>query len=232
MFLSNKYSRIYFQIVAKARSERRSKRKSYFEDHHIVPRCCNGTNDKTNRVLLTGREHFICHALLVKMVLQSSDSWPKLVKGFVAMGQRSRHHDRYFNSRLYSIARRLVAIVATKSQTGSGNSQFGTVWIRNGSESKKIKIEDLNYWLFNKWRRGREPRLICNNAKIRAKEKQIKILTSRINLLTEELVVLKSKLEERSGGVTVAVLKTECGRKSMEFESAPLPPECVGTSVN
>lgn len=31
-------------------------------------------------------------------------------------------------------------------------------------------------------------------------------------------------MEERSGGVTVAVLKTECGRKSMEFESAPLPP--------
>lgn len=40
------------------------------------------------------------------------------------------------------------------------------------------------------------------------------------------------QLGERSGGVSVAVLKTECGRKSMEFESTPHPPHsCVRPDV-
>lgn len=38
----------------------------YVEKHHIVPRSMGGTNDKTNIVKLTAREHFIAHLLLWK----------------------------------------------------------------------------------------------------------------------------------------------------------------------
>ena len=38
----------------------------YTEKHHIVPRCLKGTNDKDNLVLLTAREHYLCHWLLWK----------------------------------------------------------------------------------------------------------------------------------------------------------------------
>ena len=38
----------------------------YFERHHIVPRCLGGLDNKDNLVLLTGREHYICHWLLWK----------------------------------------------------------------------------------------------------------------------------------------------------------------------
>ena len=53
----------------------------YVEKHHIVPKCFfiesksrfafipGNRNHKDNLVYLTGREHFICHLLLVKMLL-------------------------------------------------------------------------------------------------------------------------------------------------------------------
>jgi hypothetical protein len=40
----------------------------------------------------------------------------------------------------------------SKYQTGSGNSQFGTMWITNNIENKKIKKHDL---IPEGWRKGR-----------------------------------------------------------------------------
>jgi hypothetical protein len=39
-----------------------------YHSHHIIPKSLGGTNDSTNLVLLTPREHFIAHLLLTKMV--------------------------------------------------------------------------------------------------------------------------------------------------------------------
>lgn len=35
----------------------------YSEIHHIIPRCLGGSNDKSNLVVLTAREHFLAHYL-------------------------------------------------------------------------------------------------------------------------------------------------------------------------
>lgn len=59
------YQRIYNQLISKATA--RKFIDEYFEKHHIVPRCLNGTDDKNNIVNLTAREHFIAHLLLAKI---------------------------------------------------------------------------------------------------------------------------------------------------------------------
>lgn len=61
------YKKIYNSIISNAISKHRSKKDSYFENHHIKPKCIGGSDDKSNLVLLTAREHYICHKLLVKM---------------------------------------------------------------------------------------------------------------------------------------------------------------------
>ena len=63
------YFIVYNNIIEKAKSRGLNKKllDGYFERHHIVPRCMNGTNDKSNLVLLTAREHYICHYLLWKI---------------------------------------------------------------------------------------------------------------------------------------------------------------------
>ncbi len=73
MFIENKYHRIYFLIIenAKKGNRRKSKNGEYYERHHIMPRSlrpdiANLTKHPENGVLLTAKEHILCHRLLCK----------------------------------------------------------------------------------------------------------------------------------------------------------------------
>lgn len=66
-YINNKYTTAYYKIINKARQQNRVK-KSGFQSHHIVPRCIGGTDDPDNLILLTYKEHRVCHCLLIKMV--------------------------------------------------------------------------------------------------------------------------------------------------------------------
>lgn len=65
MFKQNKYCKWYFSIIKKAKSRIIS---GYTEKHHIIPKSLGGKDTDDNLVILTAREHFICHLLLIKMV--------------------------------------------------------------------------------------------------------------------------------------------------------------------
>ena len=70
MFLSNKYTTWYYNLVEKSRRENRKKTRTgtYYERHHIIPRSLKGSNDSSNLIFVTPKEHYICHLLLTKMV--------------------------------------------------------------------------------------------------------------------------------------------------------------------
>ena len=79
----------------------------YWEKHHIVPKCMNGSNDESNLVLLTAREHYIAHVLLTKIF--DSDTKYKMK---LAMGQFTRssgNQDRILNSRQFELCKKLVS---------------------------------------------------------------------------------------------------------------------------
>jgi hypothetical protein len=58
------YEKIYYTIIDNARLR---KKMPGFEKHHIIPGSCGGTNDISNLVYLTTREHLVCHMLLVRI---------------------------------------------------------------------------------------------------------------------------------------------------------------------
>jgi len=64
------HQKVYESIIQKAKSENRVKlRKNqegyvYYEKHHIIPKCLGGLDDKDNLILLTSKEHYVCHKLL------------------------------------------------------------------------------------------------------------------------------------------------------------------------
>ncbi len=66
MFCYNKYYYIYNSIITNSKLQYRNKENSYYESHHIIPKCMGGEDDSCNLVLLTAREHYICHHLLTK----------------------------------------------------------------------------------------------------------------------------------------------------------------------
>lgn len=63
------YQRIYDEIINNAliRGLDKNRLNGYYEKHHIIPKCLSGSNEKSNLVLLTGREHYLCHYLLWKI---------------------------------------------------------------------------------------------------------------------------------------------------------------------
>lgn len=100
------YRRIYDQIIDRAKQEDRKKSEvTYYESHHIVPRCMGGSNKKENLILLTAREHFLVHWLLAR----SYPSNRGLVKAFDAMCTlRKSYQQRYIpSSRTISEAKEL-----------------------------------------------------------------------------------------------------------------------------
>lgn len=68
------YRKVYNSIIDRAKQEKRRKKQgTYFEAHHIIPLCLGGDGKKSewrnhpNIILLTAREHFICHWLLTRI---------------------------------------------------------------------------------------------------------------------------------------------------------------------
>jgi hypothetical protein len=60
------YTKIYSQLIERARN-RKPEKDGYYERHHIIPKSLGGGNDKDNLVKLTAKEHFVAHKLLVEI---------------------------------------------------------------------------------------------------------------------------------------------------------------------
>lgn len=92
------YHKIYGSIVLRAKSQNREKLDRsndnfiYYERHHIIPRCLKGNNSKDNLVLLTAKEHFICHKLLVEIYPDNK----KVRYAFIAMYLCNKYQDRSY----------------------------------------------------------------------------------------------------------------------------------------
>lgn len=59
------YKTIYDDLV-KTR-DKLERKEQYTEEHHIIPRCLGGSDNKENLVSLTAREHLIAHKLLCRI---------------------------------------------------------------------------------------------------------------------------------------------------------------------
>jgi hypothetical protein len=96
------YQKVYNAIINKAVSENRDKKHGYFEKHHILPKSLGGSNKKSNLVLLTAKEHFLAHRLLVEMYPNRSYEWQKMIYAASFFLASSKHHNReQISSRFY-----------------------------------------------------------------------------------------------------------------------------------
>lgn len=74
----------YNELIQHARSELRYKGDgTYYELHHIIPRCLGGTDEKTNLVFLTLHEHVQAHYLLALENKDNSDIYQKMISSCI-----------------------------------------------------------------------------------------------------------------------------------------------------
>lgn len=134
------YSKIYYQLCHSRQLLRPGSKpepaKNY-ETHHILPKCLGGTDENSNLVHLTFREHFIAHRLLTKF----HDS-PKLK---TAMWLMCNRNPKGTNSRVYSYVRSEYIIAERQPRPLEVKEKIReTVKARNASHSYKNPWANLN----------------------------------------------------------------------------------------
>lgn len=150
------YQRIYDALIA---FRQQTITTGYVEKHHIQMRSLGGSDDESNLVTLTGREHYIAHLLLAKINRCSQTAYALWM-----MQCRSAEESTIpsiKSSRMYEWARKEFAKYISRNNKiaskGERNSQHGTRWICNVDlkENRKIlKTDELPQgWILgrNKW---------------------------------------------------------------------------------
>lgn len=142
------YQKIYESIILNARNKNRSRDDgNYYEDHHIIPKCLNGKDEPGNKVLLTAREHFVCHKLLTYIYKGNY----KIYHAFHLMTFMNK--TKYeITSRDYAYAIELFRNIP-KNHNGEKNPMFGkkqsTESIRKNSKSQPYNSKNFPQWLKN-----------------------------------------------------------------------------------
>jgi hypothetical protein len=181
LFINNKYTIWYYSIINNAKNRNTE---SYIEKHHIIPRSMGGDNSSDNIVVLTAREHFICHLLLTKMTV--GENRYKMLSAVTRFQQSRTYQKRNLNSWEYKKLRECAIQARTgvkhtdearqkikdKHQDVSGSlnprartiqatSPNGNVYVLHGTLKKFCKENRLAYSsvlrmlsVHDKWKRN------------------------------------------------------------------------------
>lgn len=121
------YRHIYMLIVEHAKSEQRlGLRKKgngeYYEAHHILPRSLFPLwkNKKSNIVLLTAREHFFCHQLLLKIY-----PCKEMFSAIAIFMQFNNKRNIKFSSKEYELLRKYNGLASSERNKGENNPFYG-----------------------------------------------------------------------------------------------------------
>jgi len=169
------YNKIYNKIIVNSRKQQREKGNGiYYEQHHIIPKCLNGTDKEINLVLLTAREHFLAHWLLVKI---HKDDF-RLVYALNQFAQ-SNCGRRGGRSHLYKYAReKYIELLKYNNERKikASNSLKQLKWMRTDNDCIRIHKDSVEEFKKLGYRLGR----IIEHRKPHSIETKLKISKSHI----------------------------------------------------
>lgn len=112
------YQKIYDNLIENARTRGWSKTTApcKIEIHHIIPRSIGGTDDNSNLVALTIREHILAHIILAKA--QGGKLWR------AAFGMTCGKRLNEVSSRTISILKENVSELISQSMIGNKNGSY------------------------------------------------------------------------------------------------------------
>ncbi len=126
------YSKIYESLISNAQLEKRKKHEGiYYENHHIIPKSLAGSDSNENLVLLTAREHFIAHKLLLFINPKNNS----LQRAFHMMCH-SGNGGHVISPRDYEYSRELLRKMQSENRKGKNNPMYG----RKVSEETRQKL--------------------------------------------------------------------------------------------
>lgn len=110
----------------------------YKERHHIIPKCCNGTDELSNLVDLLPEEHYTAHYLLAK---ENPENY-KLGHALNCMLTLNKCGDYIIDANTYKDARILAQAALKIATTGNHNPMFGKVpWNKGLTKTTDCRIK-------------------------------------------------------------------------------------------
>ena len=137
------YKKIYYNLCN--RSLTRTWQKFTYEKHHVLPKSLGGTNEKSNRAILTPREHALAHLLLIKFLTGTDKA--KMVfalKGMIGYRNSKRNQ---LNSKQYDKLRKAYQQHSQTPEYSNWRSEITkSQWTeeRKKSVSEKAKQQWIN----------------------------------------------------------------------------------------
>lgn len=207
------YKKIYNLIIQRAKNEDRVKKfGSYYESHHIKPKCIGGDDSENNLVLLTAKEHFVCHKLLILIYPNQT----KLVYALWMMSNGSNTYRRKHlkvSSRDYELSRKLYIETHSEKMKGRIVSQevgkkiseskkgfkFNEESRKKMSESQKEKIGDKNSFYGRKHSEESKKKM-SESAKKRKVSEETKLKMSNIRKGKKHTEESKKLMSEKMKG--------------------------------
>jgi hypothetical protein len=202
MFINNKYKKWYDSIIANAVV--RTTTFSYSENHHIIPRSLGGTDDISNIVNLSAREHFICHVLLTKFT--TGNNKYKMLYAANMMSQIATDYQKRFkpNSRLYEIIKKEFGQMHSIRLTG-----------RKLTDEHKAKIAEAGRGRTNSQETVEKRRISCTGKK-RTPEQKERMRQAQLNRkqkTIEEKLVISEKISKARKGKSTGPKSEETKQK-------------------
>ncbi len=115
------YTKHYNLLIERAKT-RQLPKDLYIENHHIQPRCMNGSDDDSNLVKLTAEEHYVAHQLLAKI-------YPKhrgIIFSAFMMSANNKNHKRHNNKSYGWIKQKLYKTpISNKTRQKMSKSRLG-----------------------------------------------------------------------------------------------------------
>jgi len=125
MIIKNKYYLIYCNIILKVKQEKRTKKgEIFYESHHIFPKSIYPKYKKIKRniILLTPKEHYICHHLLTKFTTGKAKSL--MIFAFWGMNNQLTLNRQYkITTIIYTKIKQYHANEISKLRTGLKHTQ-------------------------------------------------------------------------------------------------------------
>lgn len=140
--MQNKYLRWYNSIISQAKSENRKKGTGeVYERHHITPKSLGGLNSKENLVLLTAKEHFVCHHLLTKFTKGKRKSKMMFAYNCFVFGYGFAEKKRSIKVTVRQYEQQKKLLSEYQKQNSALKTKGGNYWMIGKS---KEEIQEIN----------------------------------------------------------------------------------------
>lgn len=190
MFLENKYTKVYNALIAKAQNRAID---GYTEKHHIIPKSLGGSNDDSNLVKLTAREHFICHLLLTKMTTGEARSKMALAVFYLTGKGKAKRNNIIKNSRLYETLAKERSKFVSKQKKGCKQPPRTEETKKRLTESKTGKLNpNFKGYYITPWGKFESSRLAAKESSM-SDVAILNFCTIKNNKEITKLSVLRSK---------------------------------------